>query len=287
MGTETGRYRRAIIELHCHTDHSDGLMSPSELLSKAAERGLTHISITDHDTVSGYCVARNIMPEGMTLIPGIEISSRYKGRDLHMLGYFIDVENQDLLDECSATRARRRVATLKIIDNLKAAGYDISPEELESQEMEINRSNVARIMVDKGYAPDHDSAFDTFVGRRTPYYVDRDEMDSFLALELILGAGGVPVIAHPAFYHVIDAIDPLMEKGLMGIECFHSEQTDEESNSLIEFAKERGLLITGGSDYHGDVVHPGALAEFQPPDECIDELFAFGAERGFDMGRLM
>ena len=287
MGTENGRYRKAIIEMHCHTDHSDGLLSPSELLSKAAERGLTHISITDHDSVSGYCVARNIMPEGMVLIPGIEVSARYKGRDLHMLGYFIDVENADLLDECAATRARRREATLKIIGNLKAAGYDISPEELEAQEMEINRSNVARVMVGKGYAPDHDTSFDTFVGRRTPYYVERNDMDCFLALELILGAGGVPVIAHPACYHVVDAIDPLMAKGLMGIECFHSEQTDEEVNFLIDFAKDRGLLITGGSDYHGDVVHPGALAEFQPPDECIEEFFAYGIERGFDVGRTM
>ncbi len=273
-----------IIEMHCHTVHSDGVISVSELLDRASAANLTHIAITDHDTTSGCLEAATIMPRGIRLIPGVEISSRYFGRDLHMLGYFIDPLNRNLLDKLNKALEGRSRRTQKMVGLLQKAGFDISVEWFEQTGTVLNRSNIARRLVEIGAVSSFGDAFDEYLDRGRPFYVEKTDMPSHEAVEAIHAAGGIAVIAHPAHYNVEDAIEPLVKSyGLDGVECFHSEQSQDDAMRLMATAKDLGLLITGGSDYHGDDVHPGSLSLCSPSLEDVEAFLELGRERGFDV----
>ena len=280
------------IEMHCHTVHSDGVLTVSELLNEAARCGLTHIAITDHDSVGGYEEAKGIVSDidannavdekiqNMRIIPGVEISTRDGERDVHVLGYFIDVRNPMLLQTNDASRNGRRNRSVKIIEKLASDGFEISVDQLESQGLVLNRSNIARELERVGAVEHFEDAFDTLIGRGCPYYVEREDISPQYAVKVKKHAGGIAVIAHPAHYHVIDLIDPLCEVGLDGVECYHSEQTPEESEMLVRMARSRGLIVTGGSDFHGDAVHPSVLGGNQPPMEDVERFLEIGRMHG-------
>lgn len=273
------------IEMHCHTDHSDGILSVSALLDRAVEAGITHIAISDHDNVDAYPEALEIAPDGLAVLPAVELSTTMDGRDVHMLGYFLDMGYEPLLDEMERCRSSRANRTKAIIERLEADGYPISVGCFEEKGLALNRSNIARVLFEQGATSYVDEAFDTLIGRGKPYFEPRKDIDSLLALRLLLEAGGVPVIAHPAHYGVVDLIEPLHEQGLMGIECYHSEQSPAESEMLEAMARELGMIVTGGSDYHGDAMHPSVLGGNQPSEADIDVFLALGRERGFSYGR--
>ena len=271
------------IEMHCHTTYSDGVLTVPELLNRASEMELTHISITDHDCLTACFEAPLALPEGMRFIPGVEISTRWDGRcDLHILGYFIDASERSLTEALEQAVEGRSERVVKMVSLLEDAGFDISLDWFETGGYSLNRSNIARRLVEVGSATNVNDAFDTLIGRKCPYYVPKHDMESGEAVDLVHDAGGIAVIAHPAHYGVEDAIEPLFrEHGLDGIECRHSEQTQEEETRLEGVARSLGMLVTGGSDYHGDPVHPENLGSCQPEIGDMEAFLEAGRARGF------
>lgn len=287
--TEDERIR---FELHAHTDASDGLDTARELLDKAREAGIEYLAITDHDTVEGYLAAErhlisdaaglrgaedapaNTMARPLQLIPGIEISSQYEGRDVHMLGYYFDPTHEPLLDKLEQARLRRTERSAHMAEALRHDGYPVSVELLDERGMTINRTNIARLLIQGGVVDSIDQAFATLLGDDAKYYVDREDISSIEAIELIISAGGLPVIAHPHLYRVDDLIEPLAEHGLRGVEAYHIEHSAFDAARLAHEAQRSGLLVTGGSDWHGDQLHGASLGASLLPQRYLEEFLA-------------
>jgi predicted metal-dependent phosphoesterase TrpH len=249
-----------VIDLHAHTTFSDGSATPEELVARARERGARAIAITDHDTVAGIergCAAAE--SEGLELIAGIEISADYSPGTMHVLGYFIDRGSGPLLSRLEELRLARETRNPQIAERLQSVGFDIDYDEvarLAGNEV-VGRPHFARLMVDRGYAASIQDAFDRFLAKGAPCYVEKRRPSPAEAIRLIHDAGGVAVIAHPYQLRLPtpEAADKLMGElaalGLDGIEAIYSRHSTEERKSYAEMADRHGLLITGGSDYHG------------------------------------
>jgi predicted metal-dependent phosphoesterase TrpH len=272
-----------VIDLHTHTTASDGLLKPAELLARAAARGLTAIAITDHDTMSGVREAlAGPIPPGLEVIPGIEVSSSIGDRELHVLGYFLDPSAPVLLayeDE----RAHARTERLKrIIEQLNAAGIAVTLDEVLAQpggDGAPGRPHVARVLIKKGYASGMGDCFSRILGKGGSGYVPYDKPDARAAAALIRTAGGVPVIAHAALDTLDPFLDELVAKGMAGIEVWHPDHRGDARDRYEDYAKRRGILVTGGSDFHGDGRKDGgALGGTTCPKEALEALRA--AARG-------
>ena len=259
------------IDLHTHSTASDGTHTPSELISLAHQSGLGAISITDHDTIDGARrIASAPIPEGLSFIPGVEISAtpppfyRVTG-SIHILGYGIDLDNPRLLDTLKQLQESRKNRNPKIIERLNALGVHIGLEDVireAGKTDQLGRPHIANAMVRLGVVPDFDAAFDQYLGTDCPAYVNKYRVPAAEAIAIILEANGIPVLAHPGLYH--DAAGPLTdahmdayrEMGLMGIEVYYPEHSTADVSYYRQLAERHGLLITGGTDFHGDI-RPG------------------------------
>lgn len=261
-------------ELHCHTNASDGVLDAAELLERACGIGLNRVVITDHDTCRGYTSIRDRSFKGLVCYPGIEISSEAGSYDAHVLGYFVDVDDERLSDACMQAVRLRTNRTLQMMERLSDAGYPCSLEEMHAQGYTVvNRSNLARMLVAHGDASSVNDAFSTFLSSRSPYYVPLRYMDVRDAIHLIASCGGVPVLAHPYYYGLVNQIPRLVKEGLQGIEAYHSEQSASVAKYLERMGHDLGILVTGGSDYHGDHVHRAVLGSCQPSQVDMVRLF--------------
>lgn len=248
------------IDLHMHTLQSDGTLTPEQLVERAKSRGVSCIALTDHDTVSGIKRAQKAGEEhGVEVIPGVEISVIFEPGTMHILGYFIDIENQSLLKGLEGIQKDRRERNPKIIEKLNQLGMKITLEEVEkvSGGDQIGRPHFARVMLEKGYIKDFKEAFDKYLGKGTPAYVDKRRVSSRDAIKMIRDAGGVASLAHPKQLKV-DAgknfekeIEKLVDEGLTGLEVYSSCQSPGEVAYYKEVAKRFNLVMTGGSDFHG------------------------------------
>ena len=247
------------IDLHTHTCRSDGSMTPTELIDYAIEKGLTYIAITDHDTVAGLDEALSYAKDKpITIIPGVELSTEYHGRDIHMVGLGIDYKAEEFktyLDEFVASRDTRNVKMCKMLTD---AGFPMTYEELQAEYpgSVITRAHYARFMLAKGYTTYLKEAFERYIGDNCPYFIPREKITPRDGVELILKAGGIPVLAHPMLYKMSWAgiqqlVDEIKPAGLMGIEAIYTTNTNSDERETREFAEKNGLLISGGSDYHG------------------------------------
>lgn len=246
------------IDLHVHTNESDGTYSPAEVVKIAKASGLAAIAITDHDTHLGYREAVEAGKElGVEVIPGIEISTKYRA-SVHILGYFIDINCrslQELLDwivEDRDTR-NRKMAELMASDGLPVS-YDSMVERFGAV---IGRPHFGRLLIELGLAKDMNDAFDRFIEKGQKYYLPRNILPLERAIKIIREAGGVPVLAHPFQYRLDDAglrelIEVCISHGVQGMECYYSGYTAEQSAYLVALAEEYKLLVTGGSDFHGE-----------------------------------
>lgn len=267
-------------DLHVHTNLSDGIYPPRDVLDRAHEADLRYLSITDHDNFQGYTQASDLLaqdPElsiSMTLIPGVEVSCIQDGRDVHMLAYYIEHPVAELLSTLDSARDGRKKRCLRLIHLLESDGYPISLEGFLDSGVTINRTNIARILIREGCIENVDYFFDKMVGKGCPYHVPRHEVDPFTAVELIRASGGLPIIAHPALYGVVDLIEPLSEAGLAGVEAYHASQSLQTAHELQDLAESLDLLVTGGSDWHGDATHAAALGASQLPLECLEKFLA-------------
>jgi 3',5'-nucleoside bisphosphate phosphatase len=243
-----------------HTTASDGRLSPSALVSRAAAVGLSTISVTDHDTVAALAdVLKETAAAGMTLVSGIEITSVHAQRDVHILGYFIDESDPDLARFLTEQRSHRLDRAREIAARLSRLGRPIDVETLlgdaaASPGSSVGRPVIARAMIDAGHVTSFEEAFDRFLGSGQPAFVPRTGLSPAAVVAAIHAAGGVASLAHPGVTRQPALIGPLADEGLDAIEAYHSDHTAEMQHAALATAGRLGLLVSGGSDYHGDVV---------------------------------
>ena len=242
------------IDLHTHTTCSDGILTPTELIQEAKEAGLDVIAVTDHDTTAGLDEASEVCERlGLRLIPGIELSVFAMDREVHVLGFFLDRASQALQSFLDEQREARVGRIYKMLEKLKAIGVDIPPDDVvvEGKKGTLGRPHVARALVKHGYIKEEDQAFHKYIGRDQPGYVPRVKVSAPEGIQKLREAGAVPVLAHPGLYGKVGVVEHMLEAGIQGIEAYHPDHTDAAAGRFVELAEEKGLVVTGGSDYHG------------------------------------
>ena len=259
--------KTAGVDLHIHSNASDGTLSPKDILLKAIKIGLRAISITDHDTVNGVKQVINCpLLDQIHFLTGVEISGAFpktfgnKG-SLHILGYAINPHNKTLNETLSFLQESRKNRNPLIIEKLNKLGIDISLKEVieETNEQQIGRPHIARTMVRKNIVNSINEAFDRYLGHDRLAYVDKHRVDCQKAIQIIQNAGGVAVLAHPYLVphkhveFIEDLIKTLKEMGLMGIEVYYPQHPSTIIRQYAEMADRLGLLKTGGTDFHGDI----------------------------------
>lgn len=247
-------------DLHVHTNYSDGLYEPCKVVELAVERSLNGIAITDHDTVLGLREAMECSKkyEGFSVIPGIELGTIYNDEEVHILGYFIDYESEDLLNRTEELRKNRVLRGKKIIKKLNDMSIDISEDEVLSLTRKdfIGRIHIARILVDKGYVSSINDAFEKYLNKGASAYVLRDTLSIKDSISLIKDSSGIPVLAHPGILKEKESIiEHCINSGIQGIECFHSKHSKEDEEYFKDIAQSNNLLITAGSDCHGQIIN--------------------------------
>ncbi len=245
-----------IYDLHIHTSASDGIFSPSEVICQAYEIGLAGLAITDHDTVDGLGEARSfIQKEGLNLefIPGIEMNTELNGREIHILGYFIDYSNSSLLYRLREIKKARFTRAHKMVGRLSDMGIKVELKQVEeiAQGDIIARPHIAQALVDNNYAATVEEAFDKYIGKGRPAYVNRYKFLPAEAIELVKTAGGISVLAHPGLIGDDNMIDNIVRLGIEGIEVFYPEHDTGQIAEYSRICREKKLLLTGGSDFHG------------------------------------
>ncbi len=247
------------IDLHTHTCRSDGSMTPAMLIDRAIEKGLSKIAITDHDTVDGlkealeYAADKNI-----EVIPGIELSTEWKGRDIHIVGLNIDPDADGFRQYLKEFVDSRDIRNEKMCRMLTEAGMPMTYAELQAEYpgSVITRAHYARFMLSRGYTTYLKEAFERYIGDNCPYFIPREKITSAKSVGLIVKAKGIPVLAHPMLYKmswagIQELTDALKPEGLMAIEAIYTTNTTSDERETREFAAKNGLLISGGSDFHG------------------------------------
>lgn len=251
------------IDLHAHSNASDGTDSPADLVAAAAAAGLDVVAITDHDTTAGWAEASDARPAGLTVVPGVEFSCVHIGEDgrrisLHVLAYLIDPHNAELQAEWERLRTSRRSRAATMVENMVADGYPISWQQIDDLAGggSIGRPHLAVALVEAGVVPDVETAFRDLLSSRQRYYVRKADTDVFDALALIRAAGGLPVFAHPIARRrgpVVsdDTIAAMAAAGLVGLEVDHPDHGPDDREHAAGLARELDLIATGSSDYHG------------------------------------
>jgi predicted metal-dependent phosphoesterase TrpH len=240
------------IDLHTHTTCSDGTLSPEALVQCAKEKNLKAIAITDHDSVEGNERAiREGVSVGVEVIPGVELSAQCEEGSMHILGLFVDSRSHSITEATAFLQKKRRERNISIIETLEAMGMPIKKEPFLHNTY-LGRPHIARTMVKAGYCTTLDEAFEKYLKRGAPAYVEREKLSEQETLTSITKAGGMPVLAHPVtVFDVEKTVERLCGLGLKGIEVFYPTHTDEDVARFTSIARQHGLFMTGGSDYHG------------------------------------
>jgi len=270
-------------DLHVHSTASDGTLSPSELVSAALEKHLDVLAIADHDSVAGLAEAFEAAAgTGLTVIPALELSAVVDGHDVHMLGYFVDHQDPTLLRRLVDMRVARQRRAEAMVGALREAGHDVTIDAvLElSDGGAVGRSHVARALVDAGHAESIRDAFERLIGRGRPFYVGKDTRGPAEAIEAIRSAGGLAVVAHPGVSRLDPLLPAMLGAGLGGVEAYHADHNPEQRERYAAFARAHGLLVTGGSDFHGAAAPNPDLGSVAIPVAALKAFIAWGTERG-------
>ena len=265
-----------VVELHTHSNMSDGLESPEKLLQRAKRAGVRVIALTDHDTVAGLPRASAEAKRlGMEFIPGIEFTCDHDERSVHLLGYFIQPEAPRLAAQIKAHESARVIRMRAIIDRLERCGLCLDKEDFfatYANSPSITRGQLGAYLLEKRFAKSREQVFEKFIGESAPAYVKLDILSPFDALELIHDAGGVATLAHPLLSGCDDIVPALAEAGLAGVEVEHPSQDADAQFHYRKMAGRYGLLCTGGSDCHGLPHKQDRLGQFSQPMSLLHEL---------------
>ena len=264
-------------DFHCHSTASDGRLAPAEVVRIAAVRGVSVLALTDHDTTAGLAEASAAAAKrGLRLIPGVELACDLPGNELHMLGLFIDPAEPVLQARMQRMREQRVERGHRTTEALAREGAPVDWARVEAiaGEAAIGRPHVARALVEAGHVASIEEAFERFLARGRPAYVERERLEPAEAIALIRGAGGLPVFAHPPFTDGYEALAvELANAGLWGIEVYYRDYPPERVEALRVLAARLGLVATGGSDFHAfDRAGERAPGEIPMPDDAVDAL---------------
>ncbi|MEE1312842.1 MAG: PHP domain-containing protein [Lachnospiraceae bacterium] len=247
------------IDLHVHSTASDGTLTPYEVVKTAKEQNLYALALTDHDTVAGIPEALSAAQKfDITVIPGIEITCHALGKEIHMLGFFLNYKDPLLLQRLESLRQNRASRNEQMLAAFQRDGFPITMEKLKhgNPDTVITRAHFARVLVEEGIVPSKDAAFQKYLGDGKKYYIPRSRIKPEDAIRYIRDAGGIAVLAHPYEYHLsntqlVSLMKDLKKIGLQGIEVYHSNNYQQQSNYLRSLTHELDLAATGGSDFHG------------------------------------
>jgi hypothetical protein len=276
-----------MLDLHVHSLYSDGTESPAALVAMAKSAHVRGLALTDHDSAAGVPEFLEACREaGMTGIGGVEVSANHEGGTLHILGLGIDPSDEALGDALAEVRDGRSERNMRILEKLQDLGFSITLDEVLDLAGEdiVGRPHFARVMVARGWVDSVEEAFERYLERGCPAYVDRFRLQPEEAMSLIRGAGGVPVMAHPttavqALEELPELVADLAAKGLGGIEAYYPDHSPETTEECLRLARRHSLLVTGGSDFHGEDVKPGIRigvgnGSLFVPDRLLDPLLA-------------
>jgi predicted metal-dependent phosphoesterase TrpH len=264
------------VDLHTHTTASDGLLTPTRLVEQAAAGGLGAIAVTDHDTTAGLAEALAAGAErGVEVVPGVEISTSHAGLEVHLLGYFVEVGSADFERLLASRREDRDGRAREMVDRLRAEGALIEYEDVlrEAGRGAVGRPHVAAALVTRGWVQTKQEAFDRWLADGRSCAVPKPVFPLAEAIALLLGMGAVPVCAHPGLLKRPELLDEMPDLGLLGVEVYYPKHLPEQQNELLRFARARGLVATGGSDFHSPT-QPGPLGSHRIPAAVLEELRA-------------
>ena len=263
-------------DLHIHTNCSDGTLRPEEVVELAKKAGLTTIAITDHDVIAGIEPAKiRGQGIGVEVIPGIEMTTEAGAAEVHILGYYLEYKNASLNAILLQIQKGREERIYKICDKLKGLGVNLDPEKVfaEAGHRAPGRPHVARALQAVGAVSNFKEAFVRYIDNRGPAYVPHYKLVPAEAVKLIANAGGIPVFAHPKISDVDHIIPELMADGLLGIEVYYPGYSPEQIKHYLTLAEKYGLLVTGGSDFHGTKSgREIELGSITLPDELVDKI---------------
>ncbi|RAV19935.1 phosphatase [Paenibacillus contaminans] len=281
---------RGFADLHTHTIASDGMLTPSGNVRLAQAAGLAAVAITDHDTVSGVAEAveegRSI---GLEVVPGVEISTSARGQDIHVLGYFIDTLDPLLLDRLEQLREVRKRRNDALIEKLQTCGFELTMDEVIANigrelkpDESVGRPHIAALLVKRGYVGSLEEAFSDYLGKGGKAYVNAPRIEPAEAIRWIHEAGGSAVLAHPGLYADDELVERIAEAGLDGIEAYHADHSAEDAGRYEQIASRFGLLVTAGSDFHGErdgIVFHSPLGSRKIAMSAVDALREKAASR--------
>ena len=275
----------AVVDLHLHTTASDGRLTPKELINLVARKGLRVVAVTDHDSTEGLdeaLEAAKAFPQ-LTVIPGIELSTDIPGDEIHVLAYFVRHKDEELLATLRKFRQGRLERGKGMVEKLREMGLDIEWQRVQeiAGDGAVGRPHVALALMEKGYVSQTNEAFEKYIGRNGPAYVEREKLTPVEAVETITSWGGVAVLAHPAqLLDLDDNLEELKAAGLVGMEVYYAQYSEERIQELADTAARHGLLPCGGSDYHA-LDNPGERlpGTMGPPLEVVERLKKLAAKR--------
>ncbi|SFI29690.1 hypothetical protein SAMN02799624_00192 [Paenibacillus sp. UNC496MF] len=278
-------------DLHTHTTASDGLHRPADNVARAKANGLAAVAITDHDTIDGIAEALEAGERlGVTVVPGVEISTVAEGIDVHVLGYYMDWNDAGWRTKLNRLLTLREQRNELIIGKLAELGLPVSWDEVEAEAKahgkdggSMGRPHIAAVLVKKGYVGTMQEAFDRYLGQDGAAYANPPRLHPFEALAWIREAGGTSVIAHPGLYHNDALVEAIIAQGAQGIEVFHPDHDAAAEARYLAMAERHGLIATGGSDFHGErqgVVFHGEIGSRTVDVSVLERLNPAGRRNG-------
>ncbi len=265
-----------LADLHIHTYYSDSTSSPEEVVEQAQQNGLSCIAIVDHDTIDGIAPTIAAAAKyGLEVVPGIELSSEINGKDVHILGYFIDCANEHFSARIKQMQGSRVGRMEEMIAKLRLLGVNnIALEEVAAlaKSDSLGRPHLAKVLVAKGVVSDVRQAFDRYLSEGAPAYVSKFQQTPYEAIQLIRGAGGVAVLAHPLITAVDELIPSFVREGLGGIEVYYPNCSNNTIHFYEGIAQKHGLAVTGGSDAHGEAKRYTFVGRIKIPYDLVEKL---------------
>jgi predicted metal-dependent phosphoesterase TrpH len=263
------------IDLHLHTNLSDGVLSPAELLREVRNRNLAAFAVTDHDTIDGYLELKSLLSDEVPeLVSGLEMSVAVGSEDLHMLAYLFDPEHDELNETLRDFRQERNHRGRRMVEKLNRMGMTLSMEAVleAAGDSAIGRPHIAEAMMNEGLVGNIEDAFRKYIGDHSPAYIPKNMVQPREAIELIHRAGGLAVLAHPYINDAHKQLESLTQLGLDGLEVYHYSHSKQLVAELKRLAVKHGLLLSGGSDFHGRQHHEGEIGAGSVPVEYLDKM---------------